>query len=82
MMSKVAEKMLCEAEGRRKARGLRRVEAMAGLGSSFVDTGLAALILSARAYADGWQGWFLGNQLFLLRGLSFVGQDRKAYSRG
>jgi hypothetical protein len=74
MMRRVAEKMLCEAEGRKKARRpeldvagvVEEVEGFeaagatrasrSGLGSSFVGTGLAQLILSARAYADGVAG--------------------------
>jgi hypothetical protein len=45
---------LCE--GRRKAKGVRRGEARAGLGSSFAGTGLAALILSARLMLVGGGG--------------------------
>ena len=63
MRRRVAEVAVWLCEGRRKAKGLRWGEAMAGLGSSLVDTGLATLILSARAYADGWRGWFTSVEL-------------------
>src|SRR5713101_8514644 len=51
---RVAEKALCEAEGRRRAKRLRRCGAgigassgsRIGLGSSFAVTGLVGLILS------------------------------------
>jgi hypothetical protein len=64
---------LCD--GRRKAKGVRRGEAMAGLGSSLAGTGLAALILSARLLLMGGGG---GSQ----PRRSFVGADKKAYPRG
>jgi len=48
--------MLCEVEGRRKARGLRRGDARAGLGSSFVGTGVGCIDFIGRAYADGVAG--------------------------
>ena len=57
----VAEKTLCEAEGRRKARGLRRARTLVGVGSTALGLGLGAsfrmglleaeLILSGREVA-------------------------------
>src|SRR5260370_35644876 len=62
----VAEKALCEAEGRRRAKRLRRCGAgigvssgsRIGLGSSFAVTGLVGLILSLGVMLMGWRGGF------------------------
>src|SRR5216684_8547888 len=63
---RVAEKALCEAEGCRRAKRLRRCGAgigassgsRIGLGSSFAVTGLVGLILSVGLMLMGWRGWF------------------------
>src|SRR5258708_28159423 len=63
---RVAEKALCEAEGRRRAKRLRRCGAgigassgsRIGLGSSFAVTGLVGLILSVGLMLMRWRGWF------------------------
>src|SRR5216683_510463 len=67
---RVAEKALCEAEGCRRAKRLRRCGAgigassgsRIGLGSSFAVTGLVGLILSVGLMLMGWRGWFVGGE--------------------
>src|SRR5216683_5095508 len=67
---RVAEKALCEAEGCRRAKRLRRCGAgigassgsRIGLGSSFAVTGLVGLILSVGLMLMGWRGWFVGQR--------------------
>ena len=54
-MRMVAEVAVWLCEGRRKAKGLRRGDAMAGLGSSFAGTG-GWVDFIGRAYADGVAG--------------------------
>ena len=63
VMRRVAEMMVWRGGGSEKGEGASAgcnngTGRLAGLASSFVDTGLAELILSAWAYADGWRGWF------------------------
>src|SRR5580698_1953705 len=81
---RVAEAAVWLCEGRRKSKGLRRREDGAGmasmvrgasrgsrigLGSSFMVTGMAALILSVGLMLMGWRGRFVwgGLENFRLR---------------
>jgi hypothetical protein len=77
MMSRVAEKMLCEAEGRKKARRLER-DAVGGMEESEA-TGATMVSGATRASGSGLESSFVGTLVGTAGCIDFIG---RAYADG
>ena len=76
MMSRVAEKMLCEAEGRKKAKGLGRgVDVVTDSGTA----GVTKVSEATRASGSGLESSFVGTLVSRAGSIDFIG---RAYADG
>jgi hypothetical protein len=76
MMSRVAEKMLCEAEGRKKAKGLGRDVAVV---TDSETAGVTKVSEATRASGSGLESSFVGTLVGRAGSIDFIG---RAYADG